>query len=155
MGRFLFRAFQSEMELNWCILLLQTNLSLAASFWGISLLSAFVLLRRVKLASVSIFHSYRSQRWRQVNQSQFINRESSFEFLTHHQSWKCKNKSYRRNVATWKQVKRETRTVASYNYNTKICEAKRLTFPEPYKPQPLLRKPAHGSGLRKALFFLG
>jgi len=29
---------------------LQTNFSLAASFWGIHLLSAFILLRRLKLA---------------------------------------------------------------------------------------------------------
>jgi len=35
----------------------QTNFSLAASFWGICLLSAFILLRRLKLASVSIYHS--------------------------------------------------------------------------------------------------
>jgi len=34
--------------------------------------ATFILLRRLKLASVSIFHSYRPQRWRQVNQSQFI-----------------------------------------------------------------------------------
>jgi len=33
------------------------KLSLAASFRGIFLLSAFILLRRLKLASVSIFHS--------------------------------------------------------------------------------------------------
>ena len=50
----------------------QTNLRLAASFWGICLLSAFILLRWLKLASLSIFHSYRPQRWRQVSQSQFI-----------------------------------------------------------------------------------
>jgi len=33
------------------------NFSLAANFSGICLLSAFILLRRLKLASVSIFHS--------------------------------------------------------------------------------------------------
>jgi len=58
----------------------QTNFSLAASFWGICLLSAFILLRRLKLASVSIFHSYRPQRRWQVNQSQFIDGETSFAF---------------------------------------------------------------------------
>jgi len=41
----------------------QTNFSFAASFWGICLLSAFILLRRLKLASVSIFHSYRPQKF--------------------------------------------------------------------------------------------
>ena len=35
----------------------QTNFSLAASFWGICLLSTFILLRRLKLVSVSIYHS--------------------------------------------------------------------------------------------------
>jgi len=55
----------------------QTNFSLAASFWGICLLSAFIL-RRLKLASVSIFHSQRPQTLRQVNQSQFIDGETSF-----------------------------------------------------------------------------
>ena len=34
----------------------QTNFSLAASFWEICQLSVFILLRRLKLASVSIFH---------------------------------------------------------------------------------------------------
>jgi len=43
----------------------QTNFSLAARFWGICLLSAFILLRRSKLASVSIFNSLRPQRLRQ------------------------------------------------------------------------------------------
>ena len=36
-------------------LMLQTNFNLAASFWGIYLLSAFIFLRWLKLASVSIF----------------------------------------------------------------------------------------------------
>jgi len=62
------------------LILQQTNFSLAASFWGICLLSALILLRRSKLASVSIFHSYRPQRWQQVNQSQFIEGEISFAF---------------------------------------------------------------------------
>ena len=62
------------------VYLQQTNFSLAASFWGICLLSAFILLRRLKLASVSIFHSWRPQRWWQVNQSQFIDGETSFAF---------------------------------------------------------------------------
>jgi len=43
--------------IKWHWGLQQTNFSLAASFWGICLLSAFILLRRLKLASVSIFHS--------------------------------------------------------------------------------------------------
>jgi len=67
----------------------QTNFSLAASFWGICLLSAFILLRRLRLARVSIFHNCRSQRWRQVNQSQFIDGELVSRFPTHHQSCKC------------------------------------------------------------------
>ena len=62
------------------VYLQQTNFSLAAGFWGICLLSAFILLRRLKLASVSIFHSWRPQRWWQVNQSQFIDGETSFAF---------------------------------------------------------------------------
>ena len=33
------------------------NFSLAANFWGIRLLCAFILLRWLKLASISIFHS--------------------------------------------------------------------------------------------------
>ena len=69
----------------------QANFSLAASFWGICLLSAFILLRWLKLAIVSIFHSYRPQRWRQVNQSQFIDGELVSRFPTHHQS--CKGKT--------------------------------------------------------------
>jgi len=36
--------------------------SLAASFWGICLLSAFILLRRLKLASVSIFPSLQARK---------------------------------------------------------------------------------------------
>jgi len=35
----------------------QTNFSLAASFWKIYLLSAFILLRRLQLASISIYHT--------------------------------------------------------------------------------------------------
>jgi len=42
--------------------------------------SAYFLLRRLTLASMSIFHSYRPQRWLQVNQSHFIDGETSFAF---------------------------------------------------------------------------
>ena len=60
----------------------KTSSSLAASYWGICMLvSAFILLRRLKLASVSIFHSYRPQRWRQVDQPQFVDGETSSVFL--------------------------------------------------------------------------
>jgi len=50
----------------------QTNFSLVASFWGICLLSAFILLRLFNLTSMAIFHRYRSQRWRQVNRSSCV-----------------------------------------------------------------------------------
>jgi len=51
---------------------LQKIFSLAAKVWGICLLSVFILLRWWKLASVSIFCSYKPERWREVNQWQFI-----------------------------------------------------------------------------------
>ena len=57
---------------NWKQKRTKTNFSLAASFWGICLLSAFILLRWLKLANISIFHSYKPERWRQVNQSQIV-----------------------------------------------------------------------------------
>jgi len=45
------------------------------------------------------------------------------------------DKSYRQNAGTWKQAKKNTRTVASYNDITNnFFEAERLTFPEPHKP---------------------
>ena len=57
------------------------NFSLAASFWGICLLSAFVILRWLKLASISVFHTYKTERWRLVNQGVFRTVDAKFTVI--------------------------------------------------------------------------
>jgi len=59
----------------------KTNFSLTASFWGIWLLSVFIHLRWLKLASISIFHSYKLERWCKYIDHSLFHRETSFAFL--------------------------------------------------------------------------
>jgi len=58
----------------------------------------------IKTCKRSIFHSYKPQRWRQVNQSQFIDGETSVAFSNASSVLQMQDKSYRRNDGTWKQV---------------------------------------------------
>jgi len=46
-------------------------------------LSAFIFLWWLKLGSVFILHSYKPQRWQQVNRSQFINMETKRKLVSH------------------------------------------------------------------------